>query len=340
MPPLLRVRNWDTLYENSRSREIEHLKWFPVPNDLSADSYVELVAHEDGSAHLGVWIALLMVASRASPRGTLVRAGGLPHNVESLALVTRLPEPVIKVAIERLLGIGLLEIGGNKPRKTSKLGSHPDAVKSQVGAAGPQAVATEQKGIEHHHQEGKRTEKKRTRTEPKGTERAREERTTGRSRASPAAADSSQKGDDADENPGVAYASPEDELKAIYLGKAGEPITIALLDAIRLNLEMKGVSPSDFVAEVRKHAANEWRNPAGFLRDLSKRFRAKTRAATGPVTAAEDDARKYQCPICHSRTPGVGAVLIDGKSVPCSCASPEYITRQRERGVFAAEVHQ
>jgi hypothetical protein len=64
MPPLLRVRDWNTLYENSRSREIDRLKWFPVPNDLSADSYVELVAHEDGSAHLGVWIALLMVASR------------------------------------------------------------------------------------------------------------------------------------------------------------------------------------------------------------------------------------------------------------------------------------
>jgi hypothetical protein len=241
---------------------------------------------------------------------------------------------VIKVAIERLLGIGLLEIGGNKPRKTSKLGSHPGAVKSQVGAVGPQAVATEQKGIEHHHQEGKRTEKKRTRTESKGTERARDERTTGRSGARPAAADSSHKGDDAPENPGVAYASPEDELKAIYLAKAGEPITIEVLDAIRVNLEVAGVPVGDFVALVRKQAHNQWRNPPGFLRDLSKRFRTKTRAAAGPVTAAEDKARKYQCPICHSRTPGEGAVLIDGKSVPCSCASPEYIARQRERSVF------
>ena len=159
-------------------------------------------------------------------------------------------------------------------------------------------------------------------------------RTTGRSGAPPAAAASSQKGDDADEDPEVAYASPEDELKAIYLAKAGEPITIAVLDAIRVNLELNRVSTHDFIAEVRKHTANEWRNPAGFLRDLSKRFRAKTRAAADPVTAAEDQARKYQCPICHSKTPGEGAVLIDGKSVPCSCASPEYIARQRERSVF------
>ena len=90
-PPLLRVRNWDPLYENNRSRDIDRTKWFPAPNDLSADGYVELVAHEDGPAHLGVWTALLMVASRAKPRGTLVRDDGRPHTAESLALVTRLP---------------------------------------------------------------------------------------------------------------------------------------------------------------------------------------------------------------------------------------------------------
>jgi hypothetical protein len=245
---------------------------------------------------------------------------------------------VIKVAIERLLGIGLLEIGGNKPRKTSKLRSHPDAVRSQVGAAGPHAVATEQKGTEHHHQEGKRTEKKRTRTEPKGTERARDEITTGRSGAPPAAAASSQKGDDADENPGVAYASPEDELKAIYQAKTREPITIELLHAIRVNLELSGVSVGDFVVEVRKHTQNKWRNPAGFLRDLSKRFRTKTRAAAGPVTAAEAEAKGYRCSICHSTVPGEGAVPDgNGTFVPCTCASQDWIEQQRERGVFAPE---
>jgi hypothetical protein len=70
------------------------------------------------------------------------------------------------------------------------------------------------------------------------------------------------------------FASPDDELKAIFRAKAGEPITISVRDSIRVTLEVNQVSMEDFVTEVRKHVANDWRNPAGFLRDLSKRFRA------------------------------------------------------------------
>jgi hypothetical protein len=202
----------------------------------------------------------------------------------------------------------------------------------------PQEDAVEGKGIEHHHQEGNRKEKNGTRTEPKGTERAREElKTEGSRAAASAAAASSQKGDDADENPGVGYASPEDELKAIYQAKAREPITTDLLHVIRANLELSGVSLGDFVVEVRKHTRNPWRNPPGFLRDLSKRFRTKTRQVSAPLTVAEVIAKNYQCSVCHSKTPGEGAVLIDGKSIPCTCASPEYIARQRERGLFEPE---
>jgi len=98
------------------------------------------------------------------------------------------------------------------------------------------------------------------------------------------------------------------------------------------------VTLSEFVEEVRKHAGNKWKNPPGFLRDLSKRFRAKTRAAPVPITAEEAAARGYQCPKCFSREPGVGAVL-DGENnaVPCICASAEYIARQQERGFFKRE---
>src|SRR5258708_27846604 len=98
---------------------------------------------------------------------------------------------------------------------------------------------------------------------------------------------SCQKGDDADESPRVEYASPEDELKAIYQAKTGESITTELLHAIRVNLELSCVSLGDFVVEVTKHTENKWKNPPGFLRDFSKRFHAKTREAPRPVTAAE-----------------------------------------------------
>jgi len=114
-----------------------------------------------------------------------------------------------------------------------------------------------------------------------------------------------------------------------------------VLSSIRSNLELTLVSMDDFVVEVRKHAKNDWRNPPGFLRDLSKRFRAKTRSASAPVTAAEAEDKNYRCELCSSRARGEGVILAaNGKTAPCSCASPEYIARQQARGVFTDETPQ
>jgi hypothetical protein len=327
--PIIRVRDWSLRYENNRSREMKDTRWFPMPNDLSADSYVELLAHPDGPAHLGVWTGLLMVASRAKPRGSLVRDDGRPHDSESLALVIRQPSSLVEVAIERLLKIGLLESDASKSRKKSSLDPHPGAGIPQGPARKPQDGALEGKGTEHHHQEGNGKERKRT-------ERARDESATGHPGADTGSDFFPREGDDG-KTPDEGYASPEDELKAIFLKKAGGPITIAVLDAIRVNLEFNGVSFGEFVAEARKHIGGEWRNPPGFLRDLSKRFRAKTRSAAAPVTATESAVNNYRCDVCGSTIPGHGARLIEGKPAPCSCASPEYIAHQRARGVFAEE---
>ncbi len=328
-PLLIRVRDWDQRHENNRSREMVNTRWFSMPNDLSADSYVELLAHPDGPAHFGVWTGLLMVASRTKPRGSLVREDGRAHDSESLARVMRQPEPLVRAAIERLLKIGLLESGADKSRKKSSLRPHPGAGNPQDPAGKPQEGAVEGKGTEHHHQKGNGTEKKRT-------ERARDEFAPEHPGAASTALSFQRSADD-EENPGEGYASPEDELKAIYRAKAGESITIAVLDAIRANLEFTGVSFDEFVAEVRKHQVNSWRNPAGFLRALSKRFHARTRPARAPVTASEAAVNNYRCEVCGSTIPGHGARLIDGEVVPCSCASPEYITHQRARGIFAKE---
>lgn len=336
---LLRVHDWERLYENNRSREMKRTNWFPMPNDLSADSYVELLAHSAGAAHLGVWTAVLMVASRAKPRGCLTREDGRPHTTESLARVMRLPEQLVKDAIQRLLEIGLLEGLNNKFRRAKGLSSHSTASRPHSPAGESQEGASEGNGTEHHHQEEKRKEKEQQRKEPDGTERAGEGSTTEHSNArSGVGPDFPKKADDEAEKPEGTYASPEEELKAIYQSKTGEPITIAVLDAIRVNLECARVSIDDFLVEVRKHVKNEWRNPAGFLRDLSQRFRAKTRLAGSPVTAAEAEEKNYRCQFCGSRVRGEGAILdATGKPVPCRCASPEYIARQRERGVFAGE---
>jgi len=92
----------------------------------------------------------------------------------------------------------------------------------------------------------------------------------------------------------------------------------------------------DFVREVRRHSVNHWKNPAGFLRDLAKKFRSRTLKASAPVTEAEAKARDYKCSECGSTKPGEGLVLQEGREVPCVCASAEYIARMRDRGVVGA----
>lgn len=257
-PPILTVHDWNERHENSKSRTMIDTRWFPMLNDLSADEYVELVDHPDGSAHFGVLSSLLMVASRAKPRGTLVTNDGRPHDAESLARLTRHPKALVESAIDRLLKIGLLEWRSANPRRKSIIHRHP------TGSVGPEG-ASERKGKEHHHQEGKGNEKENEgkRTELEGTE--------GASAFSPESSGKlpgkkpSHITPDDEEKPGAVYASPEDELKAIYLAKAGEPITIDLLSAIRADLELAGVSFGAFLAEVRKHSANEWRILRGFF---------------------------------------------------------------------------
>jgi hypothetical protein len=321
---LLRVTHWNTRYENNRSREIKRTDWFPFSNELSADSYVELVGHDDGAAHLGVWAAILMVASKAKPRGTLVRDDGRPHNAASLARVTRLPEALLGVAIDRLLEIGLLECADDQSGDGAG-NPHDPAAKSQEGAA-------EGKGREHHHQEGKRREKEGKRTEAEGTEGA-----SGFSPASPdeaAKKNPSHRRPDDEEKPAEVYASPEDELKAIYLKKNGEHITIEVLDAIRGHLEPNRISFERFVGEVKKHSANEWRNPAGFLRALAQRFRTKTRPASAPVTAAQAEEQNYRCALCGSTVRGQGLRLEGKKIIPCECASAEYVAERTAQGTF------
>lgn len=134
------IRNWEKHFENNRTRELKRLDWVPIPNSMDGDGYTELVDHANGAAHFGVWIALVEVASRCDPRGTLSRDGATgvkPHDFGSLSRITRLPEDILRQAIPRLLSIGWLElqvITTNDVVKTSQDDAtipHDVAAKSQ-----------------------------------------------------------------------------------------------------------------------------------------------------------------------------------------------------------------
>lgn len=102
---LYRIRDWDSIYENNRTRELKSLLWVPVPNNHDGDGYTLLTSHKDGAALFGAWIACVQVAARCDPRGTLVRRCGTPHDPVSLSRITRLPES----AFERILSVATSE---------------------------------------------------------------------------------------------------------------------------------------------------------------------------------------------------------------------------------------
>lgn len=106
----LRIKDWDINFEKNRTRAIVgQLKWLALKINHDSDGYTELVDHQSGAAHFGCWIALLQVAARCQPRGTLMRKCGNSHDLDSLARITRLPGNLFQEAVPRLIKIGWIE---------------------------------------------------------------------------------------------------------------------------------------------------------------------------------------------------------------------------------------
>lgn len=90
-----RIKNWNDVYENNRTRELQDLKWFPCPVKLSGDGYTLIMNEKDGPAIFGAWIACTEVAASCDPRGLLIRSAGIPHDAASIARQTRMPVKII-----------------------------------------------------------------------------------------------------------------------------------------------------------------------------------------------------------------------------------------------------
>jgi len=136
---MLKIKNWDQ-YENNRTRNMEDMRWVPVPNRFDGDQITEVI--EEGAAIYGAWVAVLLVASRCKPRGELIRENGEPHDAKTLSRRTRLPQKDFDRAIPILISAGLIE------RCTNTAGSRQEgagevAVARQEGA-GEVAVARQE----------------------------------------------------------------------------------------------------------------------------------------------------------------------------------------------------
>ena len=115
-----RIRDWNVIFENNRTRELKRMEWVPVPNKMDGSGYRELIDHENGAAHLGAWYAILEISSRQAKelRGTIpqesaAQRGDIPQDdaatCRCLARISGLPAKIFMEVLPRLLLIGWLE---------------------------------------------------------------------------------------------------------------------------------------------------------------------------------------------------------------------------------------
>lgn len=138
--PVYRITNWGEHYENNRTREVKQMHWVPVKIKMDGDGYITLVCDDDnGAAHYGAWHAIINVAARCRPRGTLLRDNCVPYNSASLSTRTRIAKNIFDEAIPRLLEIGWLEVSHDncttwESCKMSQVGADNAAVLRQACA--------------------------------------------------------------------------------------------------------------------------------------------------------------------------------------------------------------
>ena len=151
----LRIKHWDNLYENSRSRAIETTKWVPIPNKHDGLGFSRIMARKDGLEIFACWILILQVASKCKKRGDLLEDDGAPLTANDIILKTRInpsKKKIFTTAIEVLLSKQILWI----EEVTFTNDSHMPL--------DYQASAEGRKGIEEKGKEG--TEEKRGRKLP------------------------------------------------------------------------------------------------------------------------------------------------------------------------------
>jgi hypothetical protein len=100
-----KIKNWNETYENNKSRQLKELPWYREPTVTDTYGFAFLIAKNNGIAFYGVWALLKKVAATApqSQRGYLMRGINKPHTIQTLSFQTRIPEELIREAIEALL---------------------------------------------------------------------------------------------------------------------------------------------------------------------------------------------------------------------------------------------
>jgi len=92
-------------FETSETRKVkEFSKYVPLPNRFDTSGYASLMDHAEGERHYGAWCAMVGIASRCTPRGTLIRKDGRPHTPASMSSMTRFKAKTFEALLARIVG--------------------------------------------------------------------------------------------------------------------------------------------------------------------------------------------------------------------------------------------
>jgi hypothetical protein len=160
-----RIRDWGKHFENNRTRELKRLDWVPVPNKMDGDGYTDLITRDNGPALFGIWVLMLQLASKCTPRGSLVREScgpdgqmiQVPHTAETISRITRCPVELVTQTLSACVEIGWVEITpieASRQNIASGCGKPPteDGTESQ-GDASVRVPAREGNGTEANGRE-------------------------------------------------------------------------------------------------------------------------------------------------------------------------------------------
>jgi len=263
---------------------MKKLSWIPQQIDYSGDGYTELIDHDNGAAHYGVWICLCGIAARCSPRGDLVRSNGSPHDAASISRITRIPESTIKEALPRLVAIGGLaaDVGlDNEVTDSTSVAGHSSKAPCHESDGGTSPDCQADVTAVKRHVTAVTSKEEKERIERKGIE---QKEPAAADAAGPCGAEPSEEDRQA-ESLYEAYprkVAKQDALKAIK--KALKRATFdELMDAVLEYAECRRSSGAD--PSFTPHPAT-WFNGSRWLDDRGEWRRADSQARAGPGSKA------------------------------------------------------
>lgn len=100
---MLRIRNWNELFETHESRKLKKLHWVPIPNKHDGLHFRALIEGQNALESYAVWLLLVQVASKCPKRGDLADGSGKGLTPKDIARKCGAPVSGLERGIKAIL---------------------------------------------------------------------------------------------------------------------------------------------------------------------------------------------------------------------------------------------